>query len=60
MSYIRFNDGMSFDTGGPLRLQKRRDGWYVVGEGMLIPVADSKEGKKVIREMSSKNSHSDR
>lgn len=47
---IRFNDGMEFDTSGPLRLTHRSDGWYVVGQGMLIPVNDPKEGREIIAE----------
>ena len=32
MSTLRFDDGMSFDTSGPLRISIRRDGMYVVGD----------------------------
>lgn len=39
---LKFSDGEEFDTSGPLRPEKRYDGWYVIGEGKLIPV-DSKE-----------------
>ena len=48
MATLRFNDGMSFDTGGPLRLSLRHDGMYVVGEGMLVPVRDAAEGRQLI------------
>ncbi len=39
---LKFSDGMTFDTSGPMRAEHRSDGWYVVGGGMLIP-ADSRE-----------------
>ena len=48
---IRFNDGEEFNTSAPLHLTRRSDGWYVVGQNMLIPVVDVAEGHKVIREM---------
>lgn len=48
---LDFSDGMSFNTDGPLRLTRRSDGWYVVGQGMLCPVDDPAEGRKLIAEM---------
>ena len=48
MSTLRFTDGMSFNTSGPLRLARRRDGLYVVGNGMLVPVNDAQEGRQLI------------
>lgn len=51
MRSIRFTDGVSFDTDGPLRLARRDDGWYVVGGGMLLPVASPDEGREIIAEM---------
>jgi hypothetical protein len=50
---LQFSDGMHFDTSGPYRLTSRRDGWYVVGNGMLIPVNDKTEGTKVINMLNS-------
>ena len=48
MSNLRFTDGMSFDTSGPLRLAMRADGAYVIGEGMLVPVRDLAERRQLI------------
>ena len=48
MSTLRFTDGIKFDTSGPLRIAYRRDGVYVVGEGMLCPVSDEDEAHKLI------------
>tara|TARA_Y100000287_G_C13965863_1_gene230981 strand:+ start:120 stop:341 length:222 start_codon:yes stop_codon:yes gene_type:complete len=45
---LTFSDGMTFNTSGPLRLAHRRDGWYVVGEGTLIPVESQEEGERFI------------
>ena len=44
MSILRFDDGIEIDTSGELRLLELYDGWYVVGEGRLIPVKDEEEG----------------
>ena len=51
---LRFSDGEEFETSGELRVECRSDGYYVVGQGMLIPVSDRKEGEEVIREMAGK------
>lgn len=50
---LTFSDGMTFDTSGKLRTEKRSDGWYVVGNGMLIPVKDKEEGQELIRKFTS-------
>jgi hypothetical protein len=42
---IEFSDGMKFDTSGPLRIDERSDGFYVVGEGSLMAVASREEGE---------------
>lgn len=52
---MRFNDGMTFDTSGPLRVTRRRDGYYVTGQGMLIPVEDRQEGRDLIKQMEKEN-----
>ena len=48
---LRFNDGVSIDTSGELRMMRLRDGLYVVGQGMCIPVSDRQEGRDLIEEM---------
>jgi len=45
---MKFSDGVEFDTSGPLRVEKRRDGYYVVGEGKLCAVSSYEEGEKMI------------
>ena len=50
MAILRFSDGEEFDTSGPLRKEKRRDGWYVIGAGRLIPVASEEEADRYILE----------
>ena len=42
-SRLRFSDGMEFDVSGDLRVVHQRDGWYVVGRGMLIPLPIAKK-----------------
>lgn len=51
MSTLRFNDGIEFDTSGKLRVTRRSDGYYVVGDGMLCAVADWKEGQALVYQM---------
>ena len=48
---LRFTDGMEIDTGGELRVIHRRDGYYVVGRGMLVAVDDPEDGKRLIDEL---------
>jgi hypothetical protein len=48
MSQLRFSDGETFNTSGPIRKEKRYDGWYVIGEGMLIPVSSEEEADRLI------------
>ncbi len=52
---LRFNDGVNIDTSGELRILRLRDGYYVVGEGMCIPVADREEARETIKEMKSES-----
>ncbi len=52
MNKLTFSDGMSFDTSGPLRTIRKNDGWYVVGQGMLIPVEDEKAAQSIIQQLS--------
>ena len=48
---LRFTDGEDFDTEGELRIEARRDGLYVLGGGMMIPVDSRQEGEELIREL---------
>ena len=48
MGILRFSDGIEINTSGPLRLLELHDGWYVVGEGRLIPVKDEEEGEDIL------------
>ena len=57
---LTFSDGMSFNTSGPLRLARRSDGWYVIGEGMLIPVEGSEEGMEMISKLNEGSSGADK
>lgn len=48
---LKFNDGMTINIEGKLRIIEKSDGLYVVGNGMLIPVNNYEEGKKIIKEL---------
>ena len=51
---LKFNDGITIDTSGPLRTIELYDCWYVVGKGMLIPVSSEEEAKSQIRALEGK------
>jgi hypothetical protein len=55
MSILKFTDGEQFDTSGPLRKEKRYDGWYVIGKGVLIPVSSEKEAENYILNKKERN-----
>jgi len=50
MSKITFTDGQTFDLSGPLRLEERYDGWYVLGNNRMVPVSSQDEGIRLIDE----------
>ena len=51
MSILRFSDGEEFDTSVELQLTLRSDGWYVIGDGLLIPVNTLDEGRERLKEL---------
>jgi hypothetical protein len=40
---LRFSDGININTDGSLRKMHLSDGWYIVGQGMLIPMNSEQE-----------------
>jgi len=54
MSILKFSDGEEFDTSVELQLTLRKDGWYVIGNGLLIPVRDLDEGRKELKRQKDK------
>ena len=48
---MKFSDGIEFNTDGELRVERRSDGYYVVGRGMLIPVNSYNEGVTLIKKL---------
>ena len=51
---LQFSDGMKFNTEGKLHVEERSDGFYVVGNGMLIPVNSEDEGNEIINKLRKK------
>lgn len=41
---LKYTDGIEIDTDGPFRILHHRDGWYLAGEGLLIPLENEQEG----------------
>ena len=56
---LRFSDGMEFELSGDLRVVHRRDGWYVVGRGMLVPVVHREEGNGLVAQMKNEGGSDD-
>lgn len=48
MSQLKFSDGETFNLSGSLRVELRSDGYYVVGQGMMMAVDTLEQGQKVI------------
>ena len=48
---LRFSDGVSIDTNGPYRTLQLSDGWYLVGNGVLLPARDEAEAKQLLSNM---------
>lgn len=47
--------GEIFDTSGPLRVETRRDEFYVIGAGILESVGSIHEGNQLIRDITNGN-----
>jgi hypothetical protein len=61
MSTIKFSDGVEFDTSSPsYRVERKSDGYYVVGRGKLIPVTDNDDAWRTIDELHTAEGHSSR
>jgi len=46
---LKFSDGTSFDTSGDYRVIGRRDGYYLVGRGLMTPIDSPEEGYEKIK-----------
>jgi hypothetical protein len=51
---LKFNDGIEIYTGGEYRIIEETDGFYVTGEGKLIPVKSRQEGEEIIHQIKEK------
>ena len=61
MDTIKFSDGIGFNTNTPyLRVERKCDGYYVVGRNMLIPVDSYEDGNQVIDSILAAEGHSSR
>lgn len=59
MTTLKFTDGEEFDLSGELRKECRKDGWYLLGEGRLIPVKDEQSADEYISHHSQPSSEKD-
>jgi len=53
VSQLKSSDRMVIHTHGQLRAVEFLDGWYMVGEGKLIPVRSEDEGIELLIRLSS-------
>ena len=53
MSQLKFSDGEIFDLSGDLRVELRSDGYYVLGQNMMMAVDTLEQGQKVIADKNS-------
>ena len=60
MSKLTFTDGVSFDTDGPYRVTRSKDGWYFIGGGMLYPVNSYEEGYEMKQRLEADEATRDR
>ena len=51
MWIARLPNGVKIDVSGGLRVLEIEDGFYVVGQEMLIPVQSHEEGREEIRKI---------
>jgi len=58
MTRLTFTDGEVFETDGELRTEQRKDGWYVIGQGRLIPVRDEAAARQLIEQLKSNTKES--
>ena len=54
---LRFSDGVNINTQGEYRILHLKDGYYVVGHGMCIPIDSYEEGKQMIESLKENNPH---
>jgi hypothetical protein len=55
---LKFNDGVEFNLDGELRPVRKKDGWYVVGHGMMMPVDSYEEAIEFMAEEEERESRS--
>ena len=48
MGTLKFSDGIEFELSGPLRIEERKDGFYLVGQGTLCAIKNEAEGLMLI------------
>ena len=54
MSKLTFSDGITIDTSGTMRIIKKVDGFYIVGQGISCPVDSIEEGQRLISRLMTK------
>jgi len=47
---IKFDDGVTMDLSGPLRVSCIRGDWFVIGKGMSLPCDSKEEAQETLEE----------
>ena len=55
MSKLRFSDGIEIDASGAMRVVRKSDGYYIVGQGVCCPVDSIEEGQRIISRFMTKH-----
>ena len=58
MSRLRFSDGINIDMSGTMRVIRKSDGYYIIGQGMCCPVDSVEEGQRIISRFMTKQCRS--
>jgi DNA-binding PadR family transcriptional regulator len=45
LDMIEFSDGSKAETTGELRIEEGANGWYVLGDGIILPAMDREEAE---------------
>ena len=48
---LRFDDGINIDTSGELRAIKLSDGWYLIGQGLMLPAESEGKAHELLKEL---------
>jgi hydrogenase maturation factor len=51
---LKFSQIIKYAKEGPFRKEQFGDGWYVIGEGNVIPAIDEEDANDILKNMKNK------